>query len=81
MSNAEKCIISRLTGAMSRRSFLRMSAQLPVVITSFQIGRTTKADPDQAPSQAHAYGVGIYGQGLYVGSYRAYLPLLTQEGD
>jgi hypothetical protein len=64
---------------ISRRSFIRMSAQLLAFVTTVRVQWPKNATIVQASSGA--YGRGVYGRGAYSGSYRTYIPIVKKQGD
>jgi hypothetical protein len=79
---------------LSRRTFLRLAAQLSLLSAVLPRQRTLAASAVQALPQASGYGNGVYGQGVYAGSisfagstssspemlnHTIYLPIVTKE--
>lgn len=66
-----------LNRLLSRRTFMRVLAQLGVAATILPEHLIDAAVAPGAP-QSLAYGRGAYGQGFYAG-YQVYLPFINKE--
>jgi hypothetical protein len=64
---------------ISRRTFIRTSAHLLVLVTTVRVRWPTSTTIVQASSRF--YGTGVYGRGPYSGSYRTYIALAKKQGD
>ncbi len=59
--------MSLLYRIMTRRTFLKMNAQLPIFVAGFQTMGVTGVGLLQPPCTGTAYGSGEYGEGCYSG--------------
>jgi hypothetical protein len=84
--------MAKVSPSLSRRSFLKRLSRLFGLIAYLRMiwSTTTKvraiepglmtqeSDNEQSPIQAHPYGTGLYGQGLYP-AYHIALPIVNKE--
>jgi hypothetical protein len=66
---------------MKRRTFLKMAIQLFTLIVGFRRQWLTAAPAHKVTLEVIPYGNGAYGQGIYQGRYKVYLPLINKEGN
>jgi len=64
---------------MNRRSFLKASLAMAGIVASYGLGKPVKAISKRSNAQLKAYGSGAYGQGIYSGYQRIFLPLIMRK--
>jgi hypothetical protein len=64
--------------AITRRTFLKLGVQLPVMMAGFNRNKAFAFAEQQNIVEQAGYGVGSYGSGEYPG-YATYLPLVSKE--
>ena len=71
--------MSHAPPTISRRCFITACGQLTVLFALSRPNQPLRAAPAQAAPQANGYGVGAYGQAIYVGTVnQIYLPLVNK---